>query len=54
MKAPIDYGSAGNYIGDSLVPALGMEVVPEKDFEVLELANANYYQGTRLRILLVG
>ena len=39
MKALIDYGSMGNYISDSLVPALWMEVVPEKDFEVLELAN---------------
>ena len=39
MKALIDCGSTGNYISDSLVPALGMEVVPEKDFEVLELAN---------------
>ena len=38
VKALIDYGSTGNYISNSLVPALGMEVVPEKDFEVLELA----------------
>ena len=29
----------GNYISDSLVPTLGMEVVPKKDFKVLELAN---------------
>ena len=29
----------GNYISDSLVPTLGMEVVPEKDFKMLELAN---------------
>ena len=39
VKALIDCGSTGNYISDSLVPALGMEVVPKKDFEVLELAN---------------
>ena len=39
MKALIDCGSMGNYINKSLVPALGMEVVPEKDLEVLELAN---------------
>ena len=39
MKALIDCGSTGNYTSDSLVPALGMEVVLEKDFEVLELAN---------------
>ena len=37
VKALIDCGSTGNYISDSLLPALGMEVVPEKDFEVLEL-----------------
>ena len=35
VKALIDCGSTGNYISDSLVPALGMEVVHEKDFEVL-------------------
>ena len=29
----------GNYINDSLVPALGMEVIPEEDFELLEMAN---------------
>ena len=39
VKALIDCGSMGNYISDSLVPALVMEVVPEKDFKVLELAN---------------
>ena len=39
VKALIDCGSTGNYISDSLVPALGMDVVLEKDFEVLELAN---------------
>ena len=39
MKALIDCGSMGNYISKSLVPTLGMEVVPEKDLEVLELAN---------------
>ena len=39
VKALIDCGSTGNYISDSLIPALGMEVIPEKDFEVLELAN---------------
>ena len=39
VKALIDCGSTGNYISDSLVLALGMEVVPEKDFEVLEQAN---------------
>ena len=31
VKALIDCGSMGNYISDSLVPALEMEVVPEKD-----------------------
>ena len=39
MKALIDCGSTGNYISDSLIPALGMEVIPEKDFELLEMAN---------------
>ena len=39
VKALIDYGSTGNYISDSLVPALGMEVILEKDFELLEMAN---------------
>ena len=39
VKALIDCGSMDNYISDSLVPALRMEVVLEKDFEVLELAN---------------
>ena len=39
IKALIDCGSTGNYINDSLVLALGMEVVPKKDFEVLELEN---------------
>ena len=39
MKALIDCGSTGNYISDSLVPALGMEVIPEKDFELPEMAN---------------
>ena len=39
IKALIDCGSVGNYTSDLLVFALGMEVVPEKDFEVLELEN---------------
>ena len=39
IKALIDCRSTGNYISDSLVPALRMEVVLEKDFRVLELAN---------------
>ena len=39
VKALIDCGSTGNYISDSLVPALGMEVIPEEDFELLEMAN---------------
>ena len=39
VKVLINCGSTRNYISDSLVPALGMEVVPEKDFEKLELAN---------------
>ena len=39
VKALVDYGSMGKYINDSLVPAFGMEVIPEKDFEVVELAN---------------
>ena len=29
----------GNYISDSLVPTLGMKVVPKKGFKELELAN---------------
>ena len=39
IKALIYCGSTGNYISDSLVPTLGMEVVPEKDFKMLEMAN---------------
>ena len=39
VKALIDCGSTGNYISDSLVPALRMEVIPEEDFELLEMAN---------------
>ena len=39
VKALIGYGSTGNYISDSFVPTLGMKVILEKDFEVLELAN---------------
>ena len=39
VKALIDCGSTGNYISDSLVLALGMEVIPEEDFELLEMAN---------------
>ena len=39
VKALIDCGSTGNYTSDSLVLVLGMEVVSEKDFKVLELAN---------------
>ena len=39
VKALIDCGSTSNYISDSLVPALKMEVIPEKDFELLEMAN---------------
>ena len=39
VKAIIDCRSTGNYISYSLVPALGMKVVLEKDFEVLELIN---------------
>ena len=39
MKALIDCGSMGNYISDSLVLALGMDVIPEEDFELLEMAN---------------
>ena len=39
VKALIDCGSMGNYINDSLVPAPGMEVIPEKDFVLLEMAN---------------
>ena len=39
VKALIDCGSTGNYTSDSLVPTLRMEVILEKDFEVLELAN---------------
>ena len=29
----------GQLYSDSLVPALGMEVIPEEDFELLEMAN---------------
>ena len=39
VKALIDCGSTGNYISDSLVPALRMEVIPEKDFKLLKMAN---------------
>ena len=39
VKALIDYGSTGNYISESLVLALGMEVIPEEDFKLLEMAN---------------
>ena len=39
VKALVDCGSTGNYINDSLVPALGVEVIAEKDFELLEMAN---------------
>ena len=39
VKALIDCGSMGNCISDSLVLALGMEVILEKDFELLEMAN---------------
>ena len=39
VKALIDCGSTGNYINDSLVPALGMEVILEEDFELLQMAN---------------
>ena len=39
VKALIDCGSTGNYISDSLVPALGMEVIPEEHFEPLEMAD---------------
>ena len=39
VKALIDCGSTRNYISDSLVPALRMKVVLERDFEVLELVN---------------
>ena len=39
MKALIDCGSTSNYISDSLVPALRVEVDLEKDFKMLEMAN---------------
>ena len=39
VKALIDYGLMGNYISDSLIPAFRMEVVPKKNFEMLEMAN---------------
>ena len=39
VKALIDYGSTSNYISDSLVPVLRMEMIPEKDFKLLEMAN---------------
>ena len=38
-RAHLYCGSTGNYITDSLVPALGMEVIPEKGFGLLEIAN---------------
>ena len=41
VKALIDCGSTGNYISDSLVPTLRMEVAPEKDFKMLEMADRN-------------
>ena len=47
VKALIDYGSTGNYISHSLVPALGMEVILEKDFEVLQLANKTTIKAHR-------
>ena len=39
VNALIDCGSTGDYISNSLVPALGMEVILEKDLELLEMAN---------------
>ena len=39
VKALIDCGLTGDYISDSLVLALGTEVIPEEDFELLEMAN---------------
>ena len=39
VKVLINSGSTSNYISDFLVLALRMDVVPEKDFKVLELAN---------------
>ena len=45
VKPLIDCGSTGNYISDSLVLAVGMEVIPEKDFEVMKLANKTTVKG---------
>ena len=45
VKALIDCGSTGNYISDSLVPALGMEVILEKDFKMFRMANKTEAQG---------
>lgn len=39
IKALIKCGSMGNYIKELLVPALGMEVILEKNFEMLEMPN---------------
>ena len=54
VKALIDCGSMGNYISDSLVPALRMEAILEKDFKVLELANQTIVKGARLCSLSIG
>ena len=45
VKVLIDCGSTGNYISDSLIPALGMEVIPEKDFEWLEMADRRWVKA---------
>ena len=54
VKALIDCGSTGNYISDSLVPALRMEVILEEDFELLEVPNKTTVKDAGLRILSVG
>ena len=45
VKVLIDCGSTGNYISDSLIPALGMEAIPEKDFEWLEMADRSWVKA---------
>ena len=57
VKVLIDYESMGNYIRDSLVLALGMEVVPEKDFKdffYIRDGKQKHYEGPRICILLIG
>ena len=45
VKVLFDYGSTGNCISDSLIPALGMEVILEKNFEWLEMADRSWVKA---------